>query len=136
MARKALWGTVAGGMAGVAVAGAIAMAVPAVAETGGQAMAAGQSVAVAAAPADTTTACDRLKKHDERRQAVLTRLQADANTKGSIAWLTAKAATAAKAGDTARAQLYTDKAALRSALVEPLKKVETDLAAVIKANCG
>ncbi len=136
MARKALWRAVTGGVAAVAVAGAIAVAVPAAAETGGRAIAAGQSVALAADPSDATAACDRLKKHDQRRQAVLTRLQGDANTKGSIAWLTAKAAAATTAGDTARAQLYTDKAALRSALVDPLKKVETDLAAVIKANCG
>jgi|GEM_PF-1501561 len=137
MARRAFWGAVAGGVAAAAVAGAIAFAAPAAAETGGQAIAAGQpaSIAHAAAP-DATVACDRLKKHDERRQATLTRLQGDANTKGSIAWLTAKAAAATASGDTARATLYTDKAALRSTLVDPLTKVEADLAAVIKASCG
>ena len=43
MARKALWGMVTGGVAAVALAGAIAVAVPAAAETGGQAIAAGQT---------------------------------------------------------------------------------------------
>jgi len=136
MARKAFWGTVAGGVTAVAVAGAIAFAGPAAAATGGHAVAAGQPVAAQAAAPTSAAACDRLKKQDTRRQAVLTRLQGDATTKGSIAWLTAKAAAATAAGDTARATLYTDQAALRTSAVDPLKKVEADLAAVITANCS
>ncbi len=137
MARKAFWGTVAGGAAAAAVAGVIAFAMPAAAATSGQAVAAGQAVSIGTSTApDTALVCDRLKKHDQRRQAVLTRSQGDVNTKGSIANLTAKAAAATTSGDTARAKLYTDKAALRSALVDPLTKVQADLATVIKASCG
>lgn len=137
MAGKAFWGTMAGGAAAAAVAGAIAFAVPAAAATSEQAVTAGQTVSVAStAKPDTAVACDRLTKHEQRRQAALTRLQGDANTKGSIANVTARAAAATTSGDTARAKLYTDKAALRTALLDPLQKVEADLAAVIKASCG
>ena len=80
--------------------------------------------------------CDRLKKHEQNRQALQTRLSADANTRGSIAWLTAKAASATAAGDDALAKLYTDKAALRSQLLDPLKTVTADLDAVIQAKCS
>ena len=65
-----------------------------------------------------------------------TRLQGDANTRGSIEWLKAKAAAATAAGDTALAKLYTDKASLRAQVVDPLKGVDADLQAVITAKCG
>ena len=71
-----------------------------------------------------------------KREAVETRLQGDANTKGSIAWLTAKAAAATTAGDANLAKLYTDKAALRSQVLDPLKTVNADRAAIIQANCS
>jgi hypothetical protein len=118
---------------------AVAFAVPAGAETGGQAVAAGQNAAVGSASAVTTdnpARCDRLKKHEQKREALQTRLSADANTRGSIAWLTAKAASASASGDGALAKLYTDRAALRSALLDPLKTVTADLDAVIKATCS
>lgn len=136
MAKKALWGTITVGGAAAAVAIAVAFAVPAAAQTGGQAVAAGHSAAAAAVTPDKPALCDRLKKHEQRRQALQTRLDADANTRGSIAWLTAKAASATASGDQALAKLYTDKAALRSQLMDPLKTVTADLDAVIKAKCG
>ncbi len=137
MTRKALWASVTAGVGVAAVASAIAIAVPAAAATGGQGVVAGHTASLAPSTAPSSTAtCDRLKKRDDRRQATLSRLQGDAQTRGSIAWLTAKAAEATTSGNEARAQLYTDKAALRSALVDPLKKVEADLAAVIKASCS
>ena len=144
MTKKAVWGTIAGGIAAAALATAVAFAVPAAAQTGGQAVAAGQSAAVAASGAvtpdktapDKTALCDRLKKNEQRRQAVQTRLGADANTRGSIAWLTAKAASATAAGDQALAKLYTDRATLRSQVMDPLKTVTADLDAVIKAKCS
>jgi hypothetical protein len=71
-----------------------------------------------------------------RREAAATRLQGDADTKGSIAWLTAKAAAATTATDANLAKLYTDKATLRSAVLDPLKTVNADRAAVIQANCS
>jgi hypothetical protein len=139
MEKRAVWSTIAGGIAAAALATAVAFAVPAAAQTGGQAVAAGQGAAIAAAGAvtpDKTALCDRLKKNDQRRQALQTRLGADANTRGSVAWLTAKAASATAAGDQALAKLYTDRAALRSQLMDPLKTVTADLDAVIKAKCS
>jgi hypothetical protein len=138
MVKKAVWGTVAGGIAAAALATGVAFAVPAAAQTGGQAVAASQSATTAAAGTtpDKTALCDRLKKHQQKRQALQTRLGADANTRGSIAWLTAKAASATASGDQALAKLYTDKAALRSQLLDPLKTVTSDLDAVIAAKCG
>jgi len=76
---------------------------------------------------DKTAVCDRLEKREQNRQAQQNRLSADANTRGSIAWLTAKAASATASGDDALAKLYTDKAALRSQLLDPLKAVTADL---------
>ena len=136
MAKRAVWGTVAGGIAATVLATAVAFAVPAAAQTGGQAVAAGQGAAVGAVTPDKTALCDRLKKHEQRRQAQQTRLGADANTRGSIAWLTAKAASATASGDQALAKLDTDKAALRSQMMDPMKTVTADLDAVIKAKCG
>jgi hypothetical protein len=135
MTKKAVWGTIAA----ATLATAVAFAVPAAAQTGGQAVAAGHSAAVVAAGAvipDKTALCDRLKKNEQRRQAVQTRLGADASTRGSIAWLTAKAASATAAGDQALAKLYTDKATLRSQVMDPLKTVTADLDAVIQAKCS
>ncbi len=132
MAKRAIWGVVAGAVAATALAATVALAVPAAAQTAGQAVAVGQS----AATGDRAAACDKLKKADQKRQAVAARLSGDANTRGSIAWLNAKAATATAAGDTNLAKLYTDKAALRTQLLQPMKTVEADLAAVIQANCS
>lgn len=139
MAKKAFWGVVAGGVAAAAVATTVAFAVPAAASTPGHAVAAGQAVAMTAASdlatSDKTPTCDQLKTRQQKRQAVITRLQADANTRGSVAWLNAKAAAATAAGNTAEATLYTDKAKLRGAVLAPLQTVAADIDAIIKANC-
>jgi hypothetical protein len=63
-------------------------------------------------------------------------LGGDANTRGSIAWLTAKAAAATASGDTDLAKLYTDKAKLRTQILDPLKTINDDLQAIIAARCG
>jgi hypothetical protein len=138
MAKKALWRTITGGVAAAAVAIGVAFAVPAAAGTGGQAVVAGPNAMTldSAVTPDKTAVCDRLKKHQQNRQALQTRLSADANTRGSIAWLRDKAASATASGDAALAKLYTDKAALRSQLLDPLKTVTADLEAVIRAQCS
>lgn len=138
MAKKAFLGFVAGGFAAAAVATTVAFAVPAAAGTGGQAVAVGQSAAVvqAAAQQDRPAYCDRIDKALAKRQAVVARLGADANTRGSIAWLNAKAATATSAGNSELAKLYTDRAALRSQVLDPLNTVTADLQAVQQAHCS
>jgi hypothetical protein len=111
----------------------VAFAVPAAAsQVSGQAVAVGQ----AAVAVDRAADCDRLKKVQTRREATEARLQGDTDTKGSIAWLTAKAAAATATGDANLAKLYTDRAALRSQVLEPLKTVNADRATVIQANCS
>lgn len=134
MAKKAIMAVLAGGFAVVAVGVTVAFAVPAAAQTAGRAVTVEQAAAVSAA--DRPAYCDRVDKALAKRQAVLTRLQGDANTKGSIAWLNAKAATATTAGNAELAKLYTDRAALRSQLLDPLKVITDDLAAVQQAHCS
>ena len=138
MAKKAIITVLASGFAAAAVATTIAFAVPAAAEAGGQAVAVGQGLAVgeAGSQADRPAYCDRIDKALPKRQAVVTKLEGDANTKGSIAWLNAKAATATAAGNAELAKLYTDRAALRSQVLDPLKVITDDLAAVQKAHCS
>ena len=133
MTKKALV-AISVGFAAAAVATAIAFAVPAAAETGGQAVVAGQSTA--AGQQDRPAYCDRIDKVLPKRQAVVTRLEGDANTKGSIAWLNAKAAAATAAGNAELATLFTDRAALRTQVLEPLKTVTADLVAVQQAHCS
>ena len=135
MAKRAFWGVVAGGVAAAGLATTVVLAATASAQT-----IAGQAVSATAqsdpAPSGKPKYCDRIDKALTRRQQAQTRLNGDANTRGSIAWLTAKAEAATAAGDDALAKLYTDKAALRSQLLEPLKTVTADLDALIQANCS
>ena len=134
MAKKAIITVLATGFGAAAVATTIAFAVPAAAETGGQAVTVGQAATVS--QADRPAYCDRIDKVLPKRQAVVARLEGDANTRGSIAWLTAKATTATAAGNAELAKLYTDRAALRSQVLDPLKTVTADLTAVQQAHCS
>jgi hypothetical protein len=134
MAKKAIITVLATGFGAAAVATTIAFAVPAAAETGGQAVTVGQAATVS--QADRPAYCDRIDKALPKRQAVVARLEGDANTRGSIAWLNAKAATATSAGNAELAKLYTDRAALRSKALDPLKLIVDDLAAAQKAHCS
>ncbi|MET0863582.1 MAG: hypothetical protein ABWZ98_04550 [Nakamurella sp.] len=136
MGKKAVLTTVGAALTAVAAATALAFAVPAAAGS-----VTGQPVAVDVVTASSSTQdaaanCDRLKKIQTKREAAATRLAGDETTKGSIAWLTAKAAAASAAGDANLAKLYTDKAALRTQVLEPLKTVNADRAVIIEANCS
>ncbi len=134
MAKKAIVGLLAGGSAAAAMAAVLVFAPPAAAETGGRAVVAGQSSV--AAGQNRPAYCDRIDKILPKRQAVVTRLEGDANTKGSIAWLNARAAAATSGGNAERAKLFTDRAALRSQVLDPLKTVTADLVAVQQAHCN
>ena len=100
MAKMAFWSVTAGGVVAAVIAASVALTVPAGAGIPGQAVAAGQLAAglsaaglSAAADGDPTSVypawCDRLRKGQDRRHAIEARLQADATTRGSIAWLNA-----------------------------------------------
>jgi hypothetical protein len=134
MAERAIRGAIAGGAAAVAVAGAVAFAVPAAASA--PAVGVGHTVSSTVTGFDNAKLCERLKKVEQKRQAVQARLQGDAKTRGSIEWLKARAAAATASGEPELARLYTDKAALRSQLIDPLRGIDADLQAIIAVKCG
>ncbi len=155
MGKKAAFGVVAGGLAAGAVAIALALAGPAAAQTAGQAVTAGQAAAAGqavvagqavaagqavvagqATAADRPAYCDHVDKALDKRQRVVQRLEADAGTRGSIAWLNDKAAAATADGNSELATLYTDRSALRSQVLDPLKTIVADLTAVQQAHCN
>ena len=136
MARKALRGAVAGGLAAAAIAVTVAFAGPAAA-TGGQPVVAGLAATAAqnAASDGTPKFCTRLDTFATRGQTLLTRLNADANTRGSIAWLNARAAAATAAGNTDQASKLTDRAARRTDLAQTLSTLGPELLAAAQAHC-
>ena len=77
-----------------------------------------------AKPADLPAAGSPGHQQLERRD----RLEAGPDTRGSIAWLEAKAQAATAAGDNDLAQLYSDRAVRRTEAVEVLKALGPDLA--------
>lgn len=102
----------------------------------------GAAVALAspAAAADTAVGkpavCQHLDKIQQRDGKLVARLGADANTRGSIAWLKAKADAATQAGQTQLAAMYTDRASLRSQALDTLNAIGPDLTTLIKAHCS
>ena len=129
MGKKATIGVLAGGLVAAAAAATIAFAAPAAAQTSGRAVAADQA-------ADRPAYCDRVEKALDRRQRAIARLEGDASTRGSIAWLNDKAAAAGAAGNSELATLYTDRSALRGQVLGPLKTIVADLTAVQQAHCS
>lgn len=145
MTKKAVFSMVAGGFAAAAVATAIAFAAPAAAQSGGQAVALGQTavrqsavgqVAMSQDVSDRPAYCDHIDKALDKRQAMVARIEGDANTRGSLAWLNERVATATAEGNAELAMLFTDRAALRTVALEPLKTITADLAAVQQAHCN
>ena len=128
--KTTLWG----GAGALAIAATFAFAVPAAAQTAGTPMTATQAAAVGPS-ADKPAICARLDKISGRGQKLLTRLNADANTRGSIAWLNAKAAAATASGETELATLFTDRATRRTELVQTLTAVGPELLTVVQAHC-
>jgi hypothetical protein len=119
-----------GGFLVTGLAGAVVLASPAAAADAG---AAGRIAGLdGAAPA----VCRHLDKISQRESKLIARLGADATTKGSIAWLKAKADAAAQAGETQLAAMYTDRATRRSHLLDTLNAIGPDLAALVKAHCS
>ena len=130
LAKKTRWG----GAGVLAVAATLAFAVPAAAQTAGTPVTATQASAFDQAAAKPAI-CARLDKISGRGQKLLTRLNADANTRGSIAWLNAKAAAATSSGETELAALYTDRASRRTELVQTLTAIGPELQTVVQAHC-
>lgn len=133
MARKVFRGVMAGGLAAAAIAVTVGFAVPAAA-TGGQPVAAA-SVAQGTESDGAPKFCAKLDAIAQRGQTLLTRLNDDADTRGSIAWLTARAATATAAGNTDLAAKLTDRAARRTDLAQTLTTLGPELLDAAQAHC-
>lgn len=70
-----------------------------------------------------------------RIDRLTTRINGDANTRGSTAWLTARATKARAAGNTARADLLDARASTRSARLERLAQLKTLVQGVQSKDC-
>ena len=121
----------AGGATATALAATVALAGPAAAVP-----VTGQAVAASATQSsDTPKYCARIDKALDRRQKELTRINGDANTRGSIAWLQAKAQSLSSSNPEL-SKLMTDLANLRSQVKDPAAGIVADLQAVKQAHCS
>ncbi len=135
MAKRAIWTTVAGGAAAAALVATVALAGPAAAQpVAGQAVSATAATS-AAASSDKPKYCDRIDKALTRRQQLETRLNGDATTRGSIAWLQAKSQSLSSSNPEL-SKLLADMAALRSQVKDPAATIVADLQAVQQAHCS
>ncbi len=125
--RRTVRAVVAGGVAAAGIAATVALATPAAADEGGTGTAAGTG---------HPGICQRLDRIGTRGSNLVVRLEAGPDTRGSIAWLEAKAQAATAAGDNDLAQLYSDRAARRTKAVEVLKALGLDLTAFREQHCG
>lgn len=132
MAKTAFWGLVAGGVTATALAATVVLAGPAAATpVSGRAVAASSAVSAT----DKPKYCERIDKALTRRQQVQTRLNGDANTRGSIAWLQAKSQSLATSNPEL-SKLLADRAALRAQVKDPAATIIADLQAVQQAHCS
>lgn len=131
MAKRAFWTIMVGGVAASALAATLASAGPAAAApVSGEA-----TVATAAQTSGTPRYCERIDKALDRRQKAQDRWNGDANTRGSIAWLQARAQTLS-ASNPELSKLLTDLADLRAQVKDPAAGIVADLQAVKHAHCG
>src|SRR5664279_5259610 len=140
MARIARRAAVAAGTAAIGMAVIVAFAVPAA--TAGTAGTAGTAsvattTAVSTAPATGKPhVCQRLDRFEQRGKTALARLGAGADTKGSVAWLEAKAEAATKAGNNDRATRLSERAQRRTEALAIFKTLGPQFDAVIKGHCA
>jgi len=137
MARIARRAAVAAGTAAIGMAAIVAFAVPAATVgTAGTASVA-TTTAVSTAPATGKPhVCQRLDRFEQRGKTAVARLGAGAGTKGSVAWLEAKAEAATKAGNNDRATRLSERAQRRSEALAIFKTLGPQFDAVIKAHCA
>jgi hypothetical protein len=95
------------------------------------------SVTITLNPDQVSFLCDkRLPKVESRTTKLINRINGDANTKGSVAWLKAKAKTESDAGRTASAQLLNERADRRAGRIDELNKVKGWAADFRSKYCG
>ncbi|WP_420121426.1 hypothetical protein [Nakamurella sp.] len=126
-----------GGVTATALAATVALAGPAAAApVAGQAVTAQAVASPAAADASGTPKyCARIDKALERRQKLEDRWNGDATTRGSVAWLQAKAQSLSSTNPEL-SKLLTDVANLRGQIKDPAEGIIADLQAVKQAHCS
>jgi hypothetical protein len=83
------------------------------------------SVTITLSPDQVSFLCNqRLPKVESRTTKLIDRINGDANTKGSVAWLKERAKKESDAGRTASAQLLTERADRRAGRIDQLNKVK------------
>lgn len=94
-------------------------------------------VTITLSPEQVANLCEkRLPKIEKRVNRLLERINADDRTRGSVAWLKAKAATERDAGRETSAQLLEEKAERRAGRVDDLTKVAEKVAEFQSQHCG
>ena len=78
----------------------------------------------------------RLPKVQERTKKLVTRINGDANTRGSTKWLQARAQKEKDAGRTTTAQLLTERASKRSGQVDKLNQINQWATDFATKYCG
>lgn len=94
------------------------------------------SVTITLSAEQVTFLCERrLPKIEKRTSWLVERIQADENSRGSAAWLRARAATERAAGREATARLIEERADRREGFVDDLNKINSWAADFRTAHC-
>ncbi|WP_436492713.1 hypothetical protein [Actinokineospora sp. HUAS TT18] len=122
--------------AAVAVAASMTLAGVAAAEPS-QPSPSGQPVTVTLSAEQVQFLCEkRLPKAEKRVTKLLERINGDAGTKGSVAWLKARAEKERAAGRETSANLLEEKAERRAGRVEQLNKIKGWVTDFQTQHCG
>lgn len=94
------------------------------------------SAAGSGGTANAKTCTDRIPKILARIDKVTTRINGDATTKGSTAWLNAKETKARAAGDNALADLISARVGNRQARLDELAKARSTVQGIQQRDCS
>lgn len=115
------------------VSGAVALGLV----LGGAGVAQADPVTITLSPEQVADLCEkRLPRIEKRVGRLLERINADEKTRGSVAWLKAKASTERDAGRETSAQLLEEKAERRAGRVGDLTAVAEKVAEFQSQHCG
>ncbi|CRK60352.1 hypothetical protein [Alloactinosynnema sp. L-07] len=96
-----------------------------------------EPVTITLSPEQVQHLCEkRLPKSEQRVTKLLERINADANTRGSVAWLKARAEKERAAGREATANLLEEKAERRAGRVDQLTKIKGWVTDFQAKHCG
>ncbi len=95
------------------------------------------SVTITLSPEQVTRLCEhRLPKIEKRTSGLVERIQGDADTRGSAAWLRARASSEREAGREQTAQLLEERADRREGFVDDLNKINKWATDFSTQHCG